>query len=71
VSINSDGLIAIDESAYPGGAELSLQVKAITDFDAPVYKPITITEICGKQTVATSDSYTLEAVETFTGTILS
>jgi hypothetical protein len=42
LSIDSDGKIAIDESAYPGGPDISLQVKAITDFDAPLYKPITI-----------------------------
>lgn len=48
VSINDDGLVAINEPTYPGGADISLQVKAITDFNEAVYKPITITEICGK-----------------------
>jgi hypothetical protein len=48
VSLDSDGKIAIDESAYPGGPDISLQVKAITDFNEAVYKSITITEICGK-----------------------
>lgn len=48
VSIDDNGLIAIDESSYPGGADISIQVKGITDFAEAVYKPITITEICGK-----------------------
>jgi hypothetical protein len=46
MSINSDGEVEVDEASYPGGADVSIQVKAITDFGTPVYKPITITEVC-------------------------
>ena len=48
ISINADGNIAVDESQYPGGIDLSLRVKAITDFGTPVFKTITVIEKCGR-----------------------
>jgi len=47
ISINADGKIAVDESQYPG-KDLSLKVKAMTDFGTPVFKTITVIEICGR-----------------------
>jgi hypothetical protein len=37
-------------------------VKALTDFNAPVYRPIEITEVCGKNTVTfdSADIYEIE-----------
>jgi hypothetical protein len=47
-------------------------VKAISDFGEAVYKPITLIEKCGKQTLADiAEAYTLSAVETHTGRIKS
>jgi hypothetical protein len=46
MSINANGEVEVNEANYPGGVDVSIQVKAITDFGTPVYKPITITEIC-------------------------
>lgn len=48
LSINPGGYIVLEEASYPGGPTLNLQVKALTDFNEAVYKPVTVTEICGK-----------------------
>jgi hypothetical protein len=72
LSINSDGDIAVDEASYPGGVDVSLQIRAITDYGTPVFKPLTISEICGKQTLSNLDTvYPFVAVRDFTGTRLS
>jgi uncharacterized surface anchored protein len=47
VTLNENGDIQIEENAYPGGT-VSLKVKAITEFGTPVFKTITVIEICGR-----------------------
>jgi hypothetical protein len=46
-------------------------VKANTDFNDPKFKPITITEVCGKNTLTPSGEYIMKAVKESTQTILS
>jgi hypothetical protein len=49
LTINAANKIQIQESVYPGG-DFNLWVRAITDFGTPLFKAITITEKCGRQT---------------------
>jgi hypothetical protein len=68
ISIDGDGYISIGEANYKGG-DFGLRVYSFTAFNEKVYKSLTITEICIKQTVDTgaADSFALEAVETGDG----
>jgi hypothetical protein len=45
-------------------------LKVVTGFNTPVYKSITVKEICGKSVVtAPSGDIAMEAAETNTGTV--
>ena len=53
--------IEVDQTIYTGGP-ITLKLKASTEF-SDVYKDVTITEVCGKQTVtANSETISFEAV---------
>lgn len=47
IQLNDDGFIQVDESQYPG-KDLTLRVKAVTEFGTPFYNRISLIEICGR-----------------------
>ena len=69
IYINSNDELELNEYTYTGG-DHTLKVKAVTNFGTPLFKTITITEKCGRQTHTVLDPtkvYLFQAVFEKTG----
>jgi hypothetical protein len=50
VTLDANGHLSFDEANYDG-TSYSLQVKGVTEFGTPLYKPISIEKLCNVQTI--------------------